>query len=292
MNRQLKGDLGLLGVTLLWGTSFPIMKVFLKDIPPYSFIAIRYFLSAIILAIIFNKKIRNINKDTIKAGIFIGLPLCLGSILQILGLLYTTPSKSGFITGFSVIFVPIFLAIIYKKFPDRKTIYGAILSIIGLGIMCINIETMSFNKGDFLTLISAVAFAIQIILVDRFIKKDVDIIAVTCLELLVTGALSFLPAIVIEKMNMNINVYSAAAIIFTILFCTIGAYGMQNKMQSYTTPTHAAIIFLGEPVFSAFFSTFIGDRLTPKVLIGCIFILVGMCSISIKFKSTNDKQIV
>lgn len=286
MGNQLKADLSLAAITVVWGASFPIMSVAFKSVPPYSFIAIRYLLAGLILALIFMKKFKNINKPTIIAGIVIGCTLGMGSILQAVGLLYTTPSKSGFITGLNVILVPIFIAIIYKKLPDLKTNLGVVLSIIGLAIMSLN-GSVGINKGDILTLIAAISFAAQILLVDKFVT-GIDIAVLTCIELLTVGILSTVPAVLTEGFNMNLNIFAVGAIAFTALFCTIFAYGVQNIAQGYTTPTHTAIIFLAEPVFSAIFSAFIGDKLTGRTLLGCTLILAGMLIINIKLERKGE----
>ncbi|ERI94788.1 putative membrane protein [Clostridiales bacterium oral taxon 876 str. F0540] len=286
MTKQLKADLSLIAVTIVWGASFPIMSVAFKSIPPYSFIAIRYILAGLILGIFFIKKFRNFNSEMLKPGILIGLSLGLGCILQAVGLLYTTPSKSGFITGLNVVLVPIFIAILYKKIPDFKTNLGVVFSLGGLALMSIS-GNMGINKGDFLTLLSAVAFAVQIILVDKY-SKNSDIAVLTCIEFITVGLLSAVPAGIIEGFKMNLNIFSVGAVLFTALFCTIFAYGLQNVAQVYTTPTHTAVIFLAEPVFSALFSVFIGDKLSGRTFWGCLLILIGMIVINIKPKRREE----
>ncbi|MDW8800612.1 DMT family transporter [Clostridium sp. A1-XYC3] len=280
MTRELKADLSLLLITIIWGVTFPITSVILKYVPPYSLIALRYLLAGLILAAIFYKRLKTMNKETLKAGLLIGTSIFVGTALQVIGMLYTTPSKSGFITGLNVVIVPLVLALLYKKIPDLKTIIGVILSVIGLGVISINGD-LTINFGDFLTILGAVAFAAQIILVDKCVK-DADIIALTCIQTLIVGILALIPAGAIEKLDIVFNYGSVASIVFMAIFCTIIAYLVQNKMQPYTSPTHAAIIFLAEPVFSAIFSTFIGDRLTGKTLTGCGLILLGMIVINIK----------
>jgi drug/metabolite transporter (DMT)-like permease len=286
MTKQLKADLSLIAVTVVWGASFPIMSIAFKSVPPYSFIALRYILSALILGVFFIKRFKNFSKDMLKPGLLIGLALGIGCILQAVGLVYTTPSKSGFLTGLNVIFVPIFIALLYKKLPDFKTNLGAVLSVSGLALMSLSGD-MGVNIGDFLTLLSAVAFAAQIILVDKFSRHS-DLAVLTVLEFLTVGLLSAVPAVFTEGFKMELNLFSVGAIIFTALFCTIFAYGLQNVAQAYTTPTHTAIIFLAEPVFSAIFSVFIGDKLTGRTFWGCLLILVGMIIINIKLERKGE----
>jgi drug/metabolite transporter (DMT)-like permease len=286
MTKQLKADLSLIAVTVVWGASFPIMSIAFKSVPPYSFIAIRYILSALILGAVFMKNFKNFNKEMLKPGILIGLALGIGCILQAVGLIYTTPSKSGFITGLNVIFVPIFIALLYKKLPDFKTNVGVVLSVLGLALMSIS-GGMGINIGDFLTLLSAVAFAAQIILVDKF-SRNSDLAILTTIEFLTVGLLSTVPAVIVEGFSMDLNLFAVGAIIFTALFCTIFAYGLQNVAQAYTTPTHTAIIFLAEPVFSAIFSVFIGDKLSGRTFWGCLLILIGMIVINFKIERKGE----
>lgn len=293
MKQEFKADLILLSITVFWGASFPIMSIALKYIPPFSFLSLRYLISALILLPFGLRSIKHISKDTIKAAFFIGLSLFLGSGLQLLGLLYTSPSKSGFLTGLNVIIVPLIIIVIYKKVPEFKTIFGVILSIMGLAFMSYD-GSFTLNIGDILTILCAIAFAAQILLVDKY-SNNCDIFLLTSLEMLIVGLLGLIPAIYYENMNIVINKISVSSILYLALFCTVYAYFLQNKVQKYTEPTHAAIIFLAEPVFGAIFSIFIGDKLGGNTFIGCILILIGMVSINMSWnikKLFNKRNIV
>lgn len=282
MTKELKADISLVAVTVFWGLSFPIMSVALKTIPPYSYIAIRYTIGAIILGTFFRKKLKSISIKDFKIAGIIGVTLLIGIILQVVGLTYTTSSKSAFITGLNVVFVPIMLAVIYKKLPDYRTIIGIILSIIGLYILSAK-GSSGINFGDFLTLLCSIVFAAQIILVDKY-AKEVDSGLLTTLELFIVGILSFIPAIGIERLHFEVTKTVVMALVITIIFSTVIAMWVQNEMQPYTNPTHAAIIYLGEPVFGAIFSIFIGDKLTGNSLIGSFLIFLGMIVINVKVK--------
>jgi drug/metabolite transporter (DMT)-like permease len=288
MTKELKGDLSLIGVTALWGSSFPIMSLVLKDIPPFTFIAIRYILSALILALVFFKSFKTITAATVKSGVIIGATLFVGCAFQLTGLLYTTPSKSGFLTGMNVVFVPVLIALLYKKLPDKKTIIGIGLSVIGLGVMSIS-SNLTINKGDILTIIAALFFAVQILVVDKY-TKNVDIALLTCVELLVIGILGVIPAAAVEGFKFTISTGVIIAIFYTAILCTAIAHGLQNKVQASINPTHAAIIYLAEPIFAAFFSMLIGDRLTLRTLAGGFIIMLGMLAISIKV-GKKDKSL-
>ncbi|WP_461206534.1 DMT family transporter [Clostridium sp. DL1XJH146] len=288
MKRQLKADLVLLSVAIFWGGSFPVMKIALGSIPPYTFLAIRYLVSALLLLPFSYKYFNKIDKKTLIYSFLIGLTLFLGSGLQVIGLQYTTPSKSGFLTGLNVLIVPILIAIIYKKIPELKVIIGIVFSLCGLYIMSSG-GTTGINIGDILTILCAFSFGTQIILVDKF-TKDINLPLFTFLEMLFVGIMGSIPAISIEGMKFDINFISIGGILYLAIFCTIYAYGLQNKVQKFTTPSHAAIIFLAEPVFGAIFSIFIGDMLTGRTLIGCVFILFGMVIINLKQFTIHSRK--
>lgn len=286
MKQGLKADFALLMVALVWGVSYPITGTALKYMGPYTYLSLRYLLAAIIILPIVFGRLRSIDKKTLVGGALIGLSLLIGSVLQTVGLLYTTPSKSGFLTGMSTVFVVILVAAIYKKMPDLQSVVGVMVAVIGLAFLSWDGNT-GMNIGDVLTLFCAVAFAAQLLLVDRY-ARGADIIAISAIQMLVVGIFSLFPAIMLEGMMVPMNRVSIGSIVFTALFCTTLAYLAQNKVQPYTKPTHAAIIFLAEPVFSAIFSTFIGDRLTGKALVGCIFIFLGMVAVNLKIKKKRS----
>lgn len=283
MKKELKADLSLLLITLMWGASYPLMSIVVKDIPPFSFLVIRYIISGMILGIFCIKKLNKINKQTIIAAIFVGGTLGIGCSFQLTGLLYTTPSKSGFITGLSVVFVPIYLAIIHKKLPKKETVIGAAIALVGLWLISMKQGATTVNLGDILTLLCAAVFAFQIMAVDKF-AKNIDIMLLTCLEMFVIGILAIPPAIVVDKFNITFTAFTVLAMGFMIIFGTILAHSIQNKMQPLTDPAHAAIIYLAEPVFGAMFSMLIGDILSGQALIGCLLIFLAMI-VTVRYSS-------
>ena len=280
MTKEFKASLSLLFVTVVWGGSFPIMSKGIKFVGVYTFLTFRFLLAAAILLIFCFNRFNKINKATIKAGIIIGLAMFIGSVLQTEGLLYTSPSKSGFVTGLNVVMVPIIIAIRKMKLPDIYTIMGVILSVIGLSLISLNGD-FSFNYGDFLTMLCALAFAMQIIWIDKY-AQNIDPLLLTLIEFLVIGILSLVPAVAMEKIQFTPNSFSIWAILYTSIFSSILAYGVQNKMQPFVSPSNAAIIYLAEPVFGAIFSVFVGDIITLRVLIGCVIIFLSMIVVNYK----------
>lgn len=274
MKKETKAELILIFTTMIWGVGFPLTSLALKGIGPYTLVAARSLAASVALIIICGKKIRCINWKTVKAGTLIAITLTAGNLLQTAGMVYTTPSKSSFITGFTVIFVPIILAVGYKKLPGSRIIIGAFISVIGLLLLTYNGDK-GVNFGDILTMLCAIVYSFQILLVDKF-GKEADGVTMAAVELIVVGLLSLLPAFFMEGCQVKVSPIVVVAILITGLLGSGLGMAAQNIMQPYLNPSHAAIIYLFEPVFGVIFSSFIGDILSPRAIIGCIFILIAM----------------
>lgn len=275
MRKELKAQIVLIFVTLIWGAGFPLTSLALKGIGPYTLVSIRSFLAAAFLFVLVKDKQNKFNCEAIKAGSLIALTLVVGNLLQTAGMLYTTPSKSSFITGLSVVFVPILMLIIHRKNPKLNIVISVILAVIGLLILTYNGDK-GINIGDILTILCAFTYSFQVLLVDKFGKK-IEGITLASIELFVVGILSLPPALIMERYKIS---YSSNIVIICIIVTGLlgGGLGMvaQNKMQPLLNPSHAAIIYLCEPVFGVLFSSLIGDILSIRSLIGAAIILSAM----------------
>jgi len=286
MTKQLKANLALLLVTIVWGTTFVITKNILKDIPTYNFLAIRFLLAFAFSALIFYKNMLKLNKKTLIYGLLIGVVLFAGYAFQTVGLNYTTASKSGFITGFSVVIVPIISAFGLKKVPGIPTIIGVILAIAGLGLMTLN-NSLVPNIGDFYTLICAFAFALHILLVGKY-TVSVDSINLAIVQIGVVGILSLIFSLSMESFSIPTLAATWTGILITGILATSGAFIVQNTMQKFTSPTHTALIYTAEPVFSAIFAfILLNELMSRQAIIGSILILAGMLLGEIRFEGSK-----
>lgn len=216
---------------------------------------------------------KKIDKNTFKYGIIIGIILFSGFALQTVGLNYTSASKSAFITGFSVVLVPILSSVLLKKPPQTQAVAGAFLALIGLALLSLN-GSLLLNIGDFYTLISAFAFALHIIMVGKYTVK-IDSITLAIIQIGVVAILSLFTSFAIEK-----PIIPSAGVVWINIFilsivCTSEPFIIQNIAQKYTTPTHTALIYTSEPVFAAIFGYFmIGEILSPKGILGAYFNII------------------
>jgi drug/metabolite transporter (DMT)-like permease len=278
-------DISLLFVTFVWGTTFVLVQNAISSLEPFSFNGIRFLIAAILLflwLIIFERKqFVHLNKKLILSGVFIGFWLFLGYATQTIGLLYTTSSKAGFITGLNVVFVPLISMILLKQTLSRNAIFGVIIATVGLFLLTAT-DISSLNIGDGFVFICAIAFALQIIFTGKFCSQYPALI-LTVIQISTVSILSILSSFIFEdwgKMFQASIIFSKEvfiAILITALFATAIAFLLQTNFQKFISTTRVALIFAMEPVFAAITGYFWAhDRLNISALIGCILIFAGM----------------
>lgn len=283
--KSLIADLILLLVALVWGTTFVIVKNATSTMPPYSFLGVRFLLGAAVLALIIAIWRRNtwktIDRSLLLAGTLAGVWLFAGYAFQTFGLQYTTASKSGFITGLSVVLVPMFSVWILKQKPRKQTILGIIVATIGLALLSLD-KAEAANLGDFLTLLCAASFGMHIITVGKYASRF-DAFSFALVQITTVGILNLIGAFLFEpwQKTLSISILTDAqvfvALLVTAILATTLAFVAQSQFQKFTTASRTALIFSTEPVFAAGAAfLWAGETLSPQALIGCAGILAGM----------------
>ena len=270
-------DITLLGVSMVWGGTFPLIKVALQDSSPYAFLSLRFFIATLILATVFRKEVASTSRDALKAGFLIGLFVFIGYITQTVGLKYTDASKSGFITGLYVVFTPVLAYPILKATLSRKLVLALFLASTGLFLLSgINPRDLSMDYGDFLTLVCAVAYAFSVVLISKYTKKHSSSVLATT-QVFTTWIFCMLSWAIIDPFSLPTSTIAWGAVFFTAVFATALAFLGQNYAQKHTTATKAAIIFTAEPIFAWIFSfATLGDTLSQEGALGAALIVVGM----------------
>lgn len=290
MDRQIKADLSLFLVTIGWGASFLLTKNSLDSLETYNFLAIRFFIAFVLSSLVFYKKMMNIDKNTMKNGLMLGVLLFTTYAFQTVGLGYTTVSKSAFITGLNVVLVPVLAALILKKTPEKKIIFSTILAFVGLGLLTLNKNIEGINIGDIYTLISAVAIALYVIMVGKFTVKS-ESVSLAIIQFGVVLVLSLLFTFTTETPTININSTTWITIVFLSVVCTSGAFIIQSVAQKFTSPSHTALIYTCEPVFAAIFGyIFLRELLNIKGMIGAGLIVFSMLLMEINLKGLLHKE--
>jgi drug/metabolite transporter (DMT)-like permease len=289
--RQLGADGALLLVTMIWGATFVMVKDAVSAFPVFSFMAVRFALAALALAPLVVWQSRRSQgrraptvrpRSVLAPSLVIGFALFAGYAFQTAGLQLTTPAKAGFITGLSVVIVPIGAAVALRQPPPRNAWFGVGLATLGLALLSLT-ANLGIQPGDLLVLGCAFSFAAHILLLGHFAPQH-DPMRLALGQILVVGVFSTLAAWLFDDPTpLPDSVLFAAA--FTGVLATAVAFGIQTVAQRFTTSTHTALIFAAEPVFAGLFSLLlIGEVLGPRQLVGCALILAGMLVAELKRK--------
>jgi drug/metabolite transporter (DMT)-like permease len=273
LSNRKKAEALLVTITFIWGSTFVIVKGALRDASPVPFLAMRFTLAGVLLFLVLGRG--PFDRKALLPGALLGVFLFAGYLFQTWGLLYTTPSKSAFITGSSVIIVPLFMLLSGARMRAASML-GALMGFAGIYLLVVPAGIGAANRGDVLTLFGACSFALHIILVGRYTKRF-SFQHLVPVQVLAVGLFS-IAALPVDRVRMLHWTWGlAGALLVTAVFATGFAFSVQNWAQQYTPPAHTALIFALEPVFAALTSRVVlGEHLGSKALVGAMLVLSGM----------------
>jgi drug/metabolite transporter (DMT)-like permease len=272
-----KAELALIAVTVIWGTTFTLVKSALDDASVATFLALRFGLAAAALFAVHRGRGMAAGQIPWVPGGITGLILGLSYILQTAGLLRTTPSKSAFLTALNVVLVPFFTALVYKSIPRGSDILGVVMAMAGTGMMMLPGGRLGdLGGGDLLTLGCAAAFAVHILVTGHY-APHVDPAGFILVQVSTVAAIAGAWHLLGGQPAVRWSPRLLLALGVTSLLCTALAYTVQARAQQETGSTRVALIFAMEPVAAAATSYLAaGERLTPGALLGALLILAGV----------------
>lgn len=287
MNIRFFSNIALFLVAAIWGLSFVAQKSGMDYLGPFSFNFARCILGGLsLIPVIFVAKL--IQKDTrtdeirheqhiemTKAGFACGTVLFTAMTIQQYCMSQATAGRAGFITSLYIIFVPLILAVFGKKL--QKTILLSItLALCGLYLLCCKNSTAGFNMYDVLLLVSAVGYAVHIVIVNYFSQKN-NPVKISCFQFFVVGIFSIPLMLIFETPHFSAFINCAVPLLFAgIITCGI-AYTLQIFGQKYTPPVTASLIFCLESVFAVLGGCLIlSETMTLREILGCILMISGV----------------
>ncbi len=278
--------------TVMWGLSFVVTKGAVDAVPPAWLMGMRFTGTALILIAVFWKKLaRNLDMSHLVAGTLLGIASFVGFWLQTVGITDTTPGKNAFLTATYCVMVPfIYWAVAHRK-PTPYNIIAAVLCIAGVGLVALKDGNLSMQWGDAITILSAVFFAIHIVLVAVLATRH-EIMTITIIQIAVSGVLGIGVGLATEPLPQ------ASAFTFgffmelgyLIVFASCLAMVFQNVGQAHVTPSQAALLLSLESVFGVIFSVLLyGEEVTLQLLAGFALIF-GAIVISEVFPLPKKNQ--
>jgi drug/metabolite transporter (DMT)-like permease len=268
--------------SFLWGVSFVVVKNALDHASVFIFLAVRFTVAALLMLAWSSRVFRQFEQEDLFAGIRLGFFMFMGYAFQTAGLQYTTPSKSGFVTGSSVVLVPLLLALFWGKRLTWAAYTGALVAVVGLYYLTIPAQGVAYlNRGDVLTFVAAGLYAVHIILVGEYTRQHsakalslIQVAACAGIAWLTAGAAA---AIRWQPARFEWRLELLVGTLICAVFATAVAFSIQLWAQQYTSSSHAAILFTLEPVFAVSTSyLLIGERLGQRAIFGAVFVLVGI----------------
>ncbi|MBX6763866.1 MAG: DMT family transporter [Rubrobacteraceae bacterium] len=261
----------LLGVTAVWGWTFVVVQDAISVYGVMPFLAARFLLAACALVPF---TLRRITRRTLVAGAGVGLVLAMGYLFQTLGLLYTTPTNSGLITGMFVVFAPLSDRLLFGVRIPRPVLVAVVLSFAGM-VLLAGGNPDGVNFGDLLTLICAAALGLQIALLSRYAAGH-DSLGFASVETSVMALL--FAAVWVLSGDVSFPPRSVwMALIVTGLLASAAAFWAQTFVQQRLPAARAAVILTMEPVFAALFGYWLaGDRLDAVQIAGAVLILSAL----------------
>lgn len=281
MKKQLSGVIALLGATVIWGSAFIAQSVGMDKIGPFTFQAVRCFLAVVFLfpaSALFSKG-KPFWKSWAdpalwRSGVICGLALFAASSLQQIGLVYTDAGKAGFLTAMYIVFVP-FLGLFLGQRPGRNALLSLIPAIVGLYLLsCTSVS--GINKGDVLLLLCAVAFSVQILLIDRHCA-GLDGLKLNCIQALVVAVLSVPSALLTETVDASLIASCWLPLGYAGVLSMGVAYTLQIVGQKRVAPSAAALLMSLESVFAALFGwLLLHETMTRAEELGCVLVFAAV----------------
>ncbi|QKE64183.1 DMT family transporter [Aquipseudomonas campi] len=281
-SQALRADLLMLLTAMIWGSAFVAQRLGMDAIGPFLYTGLRFALASVVLLPLVvllsrrggEKAPEPINRSLLLAGLIMGLALSLGINLQQVGLLFTSVTNSGFITGLYVIVVPLLGLFIGHK-TGMGTWLGAGLAVAGMFLLSVG-EGFQVASGDWLQLAGAFVWGVHVLLVSFFASRH-DPLRLALLQFATCAVISLVLALILEEIKLDAILAAGPAILYGGLFGVAVGFTLQVVAQKHAIASHAAIILSLEAVFAAIAGALLlGEALALKGYIGCALMFAGM----------------
>lgn len=281
----------LLLASFFWGTAFVAQSIATNYLDPYTYNVCRFLVGFAVLLpvgiLAGRKDPHSVNyvhhtpesaaksrKDLLIAGLSCGTCIFLAGSLQQVGLMYTTAGKSGFLTAMYIVLVPVLGIFLHRKCPVTVWIAAGV-AVVGLYFLCMT-GNASMNRGDVITLVCAIVFAIHILVIDRF-SPMVNGVQLSAVQFLVGGLFSIIPMLFLESPSWTSVLTAWGPILYAGIFSSGIAYTLQIIGQREMNPTVASLLMSQESTVSVISGWLIlGDALNGREIFGCVLMFCAI----------------
>ena len=278
-------QLSLVLVAFIWGSTFVLVKSALSDVSTLLFLALRFLLAGLVLMIAYRRRLSGALEGRaarMRGGLLAGVFLFGGYAFQTFGLRITTPSKSAFLTGLCIVMVPLLSSVVYRIVPRVSEAVGVGVATVGMALMTLEPDGSGVNSGDLLTIVGALFFALQMVVVGHYSRRD-GFERMSVAQVSMAAALGLSCFWWGEDPFIEWSPTLLLALGVTGLLATALAFTLQAWAQQHTSATRTALIFALEPMF-AWATSFavLGEILPVRVAVGAALILAGILVVELK----------
>ena len=288
MNDPLKPSHGriyffLVLTTFFWGGSFLFTKIGLSELPPTLFAFIRFALAAFIMFLVSLRRLRAIDRGTIRRGFLVGLALGLTNISFVFGISGTSISRAGVLNNLFVLFIPIITKVVWRDPVGKVNMAGIGLAAVGIWLLATG-GGAGFNQGDLISTACAFFIAGHIITVSKVLRND-DVYLVSLVQFITVAILTGLASLALQLPNFTVTSTSVMTILYCTIFPTVICFTLQNHYQRYVTPTRAGLIYTLDPVWSLIAGfIFLNERLNSIEWLGCgLIFLAALFPLTVRY---------
>jgi len=267
-------QLALVGVAVVWGGTFVMVKDAVESYPLYGFLGLRFAIAVIAFLAIFPRSLSRLNWRTVGVGLLAGAFLCAGYIFQTWGLQGTTASKAAFITGMFVVITPVMQAVLLRHRPAWPTVAGVAAAVVGLWLLS-GASSGGWSAGDTRVFLCAVAYSAHMIVLGSMGRRH-DALALTFVQLLATAVVCGGIALATEPLAWPADRSVWVALLVTGIIASAVAFAVQTYAQRHIPPARTALILITEPAFGGLFGVLAGETLGVSGFAGAALILGGM----------------
>ncbi|MGQ5718995.1 DMT family transporter [Pseudochrobactrum asaccharolyticum] len=282
---QTRANLLLLFAGLIWGLGFVAQSTAMENIGPLTFIGLRFIVAtAAVLPFALRETARAtkpLTSSDYKAFAILGSMLFSGMVLQQTGLLTTSVTNAGFLTGLYVVLVPLLGVLLFSQWPHPVVWVSAVFSLTGIFLLSGG-SLDGFSQGDWLMIAGAVFWALQGLFIARYALRIGRPITMACIQFAVVAIAGLAAALTFEQIEWHAIQAAAPEILFTGMFSSGVAFTLQAIGTRYTSAPQAAIFLSSEALFAALFGAILlGERLPLIGLAGCALIFLSMLMVEI-----------
>ena len=278
----------MLAAAMIWGSSFFVLKDALSDMPVFLLLAVRFSAGFGLLAALFHRRLRQMTREAVLHGVICGVLLFTAYAFQTFGLRETTPGKNAFLTTVYCVLVPFIGWMLFKSRPSYWNWLAAVICVIGIGLVSLN-ESLTMNRGDALTLVCGVFYALHVLAVGRYTRAE-DAVALTTVQFGTAAVCNAALSLLTEQMPAAIPSGAVLELCYLAVFPTTVAMLLQSVGQSVTPAAPAAILLSLESVFGVLFSVlFAGEQVTLRLLCGFALIFIAVIASETHFSFLHRK---